>query len=214
MVSDVVIVGAGIVGAACAWECTRAGLSTVVIDRGPVSGGATAAGMGQIVVMDDSEAEFALTRYSQQLWNQLAGDLPASAEVDRCGTIWIADDEEEMQEVHRKRRYYEERGMRVDVLDRASLEKLEPNLRKGFAGGLWMPDDFVIYSPCATDWLIGQAQQLGMHLQLGETVQEMTGGGVRTQAGEFLSAGTVINAIGSCARALMPSLPVRPRKGH
>ena len=41
MVSDVVIVGAGIVGAACTWECAHAGMGTTYIDRGPVSGGAT-----------------------------------------------------------------------------------------------------------------------------------------------------------------------------
>ncbi len=57
--------------------------------------GATAAGMGHIVVMDDSEAQFALTRYSQQLWRELA--LPASAEYRETGTLWIAADGEEME---------------------------------------------------------------------------------------------------------------------
>jgi len=64
---DVAIVGAGIVGAACADELARRGLSVVVIDGDIIGSGATAAGMGHIVVMDDSEAQFALTRYSQQL---------------------------------------------------------------------------------------------------------------------------------------------------
>lgn len=62
---DVAIVGAGIVGAACADEFARRGMRVVIIDRDIVGGGATAAGMGHIVVMDDSEAQFALTRYSQ-----------------------------------------------------------------------------------------------------------------------------------------------------
>ena len=66
---EVAIVGAGIVGAACAYELARAGLRTIVVDRGFVGGGATAAGMGHIVVMDDSDAQFALTRYSQELWD-------------------------------------------------------------------------------------------------------------------------------------------------
>jgi glycine/D-amino acid oxidase-like deaminating enzyme len=58
---DIVIVGAGIVGAACAAECARAGFKVLVLDRGPVGGGTTGAGMGHIVVMSDSEAQFALT---------------------------------------------------------------------------------------------------------------------------------------------------------
>ena len=58
---DIIVVGAGIVGAACAMECARGGLRTLVLDRGPIGGGTTAAGMGHLVVMDDSEAQFALT---------------------------------------------------------------------------------------------------------------------------------------------------------
>ena len=60
---DVAIAGGGIVGAACAAECTAAGLSVVVVEPGPIGGGATAAGMGHIVVMDDSPAQIALTLY-------------------------------------------------------------------------------------------------------------------------------------------------------
>ena len=59
--------------------------------------------MGHIVVMDDSEAQFALTRYSQQLWQDLRSELPDDVEYEQCGTIWVAADEEEMAEVQRKR---------------------------------------------------------------------------------------------------------------
>src|SRR2546429_8067782 len=68
---DVAIVGTGIVGAACADELTRRGLRVAVIGEDIVGSGATAAGMGHIVVMDDSEAQVALTRYSQQLWREV-----------------------------------------------------------------------------------------------------------------------------------------------
>src|SRR2546430_2548258 len=77
---DIVIVGAGIVGAACAAECARAGLKVLVLDRGSIGGGTTAAGMCHIVVMDDSEAQFALTSYSRNLWSRLAAELPADVE--------------------------------------------------------------------------------------------------------------------------------------
>src|SRR5450755_4944526 len=114
---DVVIVGAGIVGAACADEFARRGMRVAVVDRDVVGSGATAAGMGHIVVMDDSEAQFALTRYSQQLWGELRPELPDDVEYEQCGTIWVAADEEEMIEVHRKHTYYAERGLPTEVLD-------------------------------------------------------------------------------------------------
>src|SRR5246127_2876324 len=136
---DVVIVGAGIVGAACADEFARRGLRVAVGDRCVVGSGATAAGMGNIVVMDDSEAQFALTRYSQRLWQALRLELPADVEYEQCGTIWVAADEQEMAEVQRKQIYYGKRGVPTEALDPRALELLEPNLRKGMAGGLLVP---------------------------------------------------------------------------
>src|SRR5215469_9859054 len=116
---DVIIVGAGIVGAACADECARQGMRVRVVDQEMVGGGATAAGMGHIVVMDDSEAQFALTRYSQRLWQELRSELPDDVEYEQCGTIWVAADEEEMLAVRYKREYYERRGVPTEVLTSA-----------------------------------------------------------------------------------------------
>ena len=80
-ISDVVIVGAGIVGAACARECAGRGLRTIVVDALGIGSGATAAGMGHVVVMDDSPMQLALTVYSQRLWRELSAELPADVRV-------------------------------------------------------------------------------------------------------------------------------------
>src|SRR5215469_497717 len=109
------VAGAGIVGAACARELARAGLKVALVEPEMAGGGATAAGMGHIAVMDDSEAQFALTRYSQLLWRQLAERLPDDAEYLPCGALWIAADEIEMEEVYRKERYYQEHNVPVEV---------------------------------------------------------------------------------------------------
>src|SRR5579872_2293075 len=155
---DVIIVGAGIVGAACAAECAAAGMKVLVVERGIVSGGTTAAGMGHIVVMDDSEAQFALTEYSRRLWLKLRPQLPPQVEYELCGTLWVAADDKEMAEVHRKKEYYSQRTVRVEVLDGKALRKVEPNLRPGLAGGLRVPDDGVVYPPCAARFLLDEAR--------------------------------------------------------
>src|SRR5579859_5754717 len=103
---DAIIVGAGIVGAACAYECARRGMRVLIIDQNDVGSGTTAAGMGHIVVMDDSEAQFALTSYSQKLWQDLRPQLSGDVEYEQCGTIWVAADEDEMDEVRRKHDFY------------------------------------------------------------------------------------------------------------
>ena len=50
--ADVVVVGAGIVGAACAYELARAGLGVHVIDRGAVASGTTGSGEGNVLLSD------------------------------------------------------------------------------------------------------------------------------------------------------------------
>ena len=212
---DILIIGAGIVGAACAAECARAGLKVLVLDRGPIGGGTTAAGMGHLVVMDDSEPQFALTHYSRKLWHDLRPQLSGEVEFDGCGTLWVAADAEEMAEVHRKQTFYSQRGVRVEVLDPVTLKEAEPNLRPGMAGGLVVPDDAVIYPPSAAAFLLQQAKSAGAELRTGVEVQEITPeGAARLADGTTISAGRIVNAAGPWSPALTPGLPVRKRKGH
>ncbi len=178
-------------------------------ESGIIGGGATAAGMGHLAVMDDSEAQFALTSYSQMLWRELAAELPASAEYLTCGALWVAADEEELVEVHRKHRFYTARGVPVEVLDSRQLSAAEPHLRAGLAGGLRMPADSVCYPPCAAAWLLG-----GIPVAFGRRVVAASGSGVEFEDGTNLKAPVIVLATGAAIRRLVPSAPVAPRKGH
>jgi glycine/D-amino acid oxidase-like deaminating enzyme len=211
---DAIVVGAGIVGAACAAALAREGLKVAVLDRDIAGGGATAAGMGHILVLDDSEEEYALSKYSLDLWRALAPELPARAEFDFTGTLWIAEDEEEMSLVRSKAAFARERGMRAEILDGQAVAEAEPNLRPGLAGGLLLPDDAVLYAPSATRWLLRSVVEKGGRLDEFTDVASVESGGVVLRDGTRLSAGTVVVATGAWARELFPSIPVKPRKGH
>lgn len=211
---DVLIVGAGIVGAACADEFARRGLRVTLFDRDFVGGGATAAGMGHIVVMDDSDAQFALTRYSQRLWQELRPELPDDVEYEQCGTVWVAADGEEMDEVYRKRDYYTGRGVPTEVLDPQHLKQLEPNLRDGIVGGLLVPEDGVLYPPCAARFLIERAVKNGAKVKLGALVVGIGDGRVRLQDGAELKSEVIVNAAGDGSPELMTGIEIKKRKGH
>src|SRR5215211_7745163 len=189
---DVVIIGAGIVGSACAAECAREGLKVAIVETGIIGGGASAAGMGHLVVMDDSEAQFALTRYSQQLWDAISNELPREVEHDACGTIWIAADDEEMAAAQRKARFYSERGVPVEILDAHSLREAEPSLREGLVGGLRVPGDSVIYPPCAAQFFVDQARARGAELFLGDAVETIDVDGVCLRNGTSIAAGLIV----------------------
>jgi glycine/D-amino acid oxidase-like deaminating enzyme len=211
---DVAILGAGIVGAACAHALTREGLRVVVLDRAPVGSGATAAGMGHIVVLDDSDAQFALTRYSQQLWDELEDVLPADVEFVRTGTLWVAKDDDELAAVHAKHAYYSPRGVTTEILDAQGVAEAEPNLRKGMAGGLRVPGESVIYPPCAARWLLERANANGAVIHLGADVIWWDGTRLRLHDGTTIACGQVVHATGAWATQLLPTLPIRSRKGH
>ncbi len=211
---DVVIIGAGIVGSACAAECAREGLKVAIVEAGIIGGGATAAGMGHLVVMDDSEAQFALTRYSQQLWDEIRDELPREVEHDACGTIWIAADDDEMTEARRKAKFYSERGVPVEILDAQSLAEAEPQLRRGLVGGLRVPGDSVIYPPCAAQYFVDQALARGAELSLGAAVETITDDGIRLRDGTSIAAGVIVNSAGSWSPQLTSGLSVKKRKGH
>jgi len=212
--AEIVIVGAGIVGAACALELSTEGLRVLVIDEGFPSSGSTGAAMGHIVVMDDSEAQFAITRYSQILWDDMREQLPPAVEFDPCGTLWVAADETEMAEVHRKFDYYRERGVNAEILDSQQVREAEPHLRAPLAGGLRVPGDSVVYPPCAAGFLLQKARELGARVIHGQPAAAIGKGVARLADGTIFAAGFIINAAGQSAPKLSRGINIKPRKGH
>lgn len=214
MTADVVVVGAGIAGACCALELARHGRRVVVVEAAIPGGGATAAGMGHIVAMDDCEAQFRLTRYSQLLWKEMAPRLPEDVEYFPCGTLWVAADGDEMAECRRKQAYYAGHGVRAELLDERQLAEAEPRLRSGLAGGLLAPEDSAIYPPCAVRHFLDEARALGAAIVTGKAAASLAGGEVRLEDGSSISAGAAINAAGALAGQLTPGIDLAPRKGH
>ncbi|MEO6921442.1 MAG: FAD-dependent oxidoreductase [Collimonas sp.] len=210
---DVLIVGAGIIGAACADALAAEGLAVMVVEREATGSGATAAGMGHLVVMDDNPAELALTSYSLALWRQLAAVDPAPHEYSPCGTLWIAADDEEMAVAQDKQFTLGAHGIACELLDATALYAYEPQLRPGLRGGLRVNADAIVYPPKSAALLLARAQSRGAQVLKGQ-VRALTGYGVLLADGSELHADKVLVANGSASLQLLPELPIRPKKGH
>ncbi|WP_211442828.1 NAD(P)/FAD-dependent oxidoreductase [Collimonas humicola] len=210
---DVLIVGAGIIGAACADALAAEGLAVTVVEREAIGSGATAAGMGHLVVMDDNPAELALTSYSLALWRQLAGADPAAHEYSGCGTLWIAADDEEMAAARTKQTILRAHGIPCEMLDAAALYAHERQLRPGLRGGLRVSGDAIVYPPKSAALLLARAQRRGAQVREGQ-VQAITSHGVLLADGSELHADRVLVANGSASVQLLPELPIWPKKGH
>ena len=208
-----IVVGAGIVGAACARELARAGMAVTVLDAAFAGSGTTAAGMGHLVAMDDSPEQLALTALSVRLWHELRPTLGSSVEFDPCGTIWVAERDEHMSAVREKAEAYHEQGLACEILSPARLAALEPNLRVGLAGGMLVQGDAVLYPPGATLALLDDARAHGAIVRERSTVDEISAHAVR--AGDVtMDADVIVNAAGARAAELTPGLPIVPRKGQ
>ena len=215
---DVVVVGAGVIGAACAVALARDGLHVTLVDADFAGGGSTGVAMGHIVVLDGSETELALTSYSRALWSELSPALPPDCEDERCGTLWIAANDAEFSVARAKAGVYAMHGVETMLLDDRELAAREPALRRGLAGALFVPDDRVLYPPAVTRHLVRRAQALGATLREACSIEAIAPGRVllRDRSGQSssISSAAVVNAAGIDAPMLTPGLPVIPRKGH
>lgn len=208
---DLIVVGAGIVGAACVEAAVAAGLRVAVVEAGTIGGAATAAAMGHLVAMDGDPAELALCAYSLRLWERWAG-WP-EAEFHRCGTLWIARTAAERTAVPARVAALAAAGVPAQALDAGELYQLEPQLAPGLQGGLRVPSDAVVYPPRVAWRLIAQACDAGARLYAGVAAERLTDAGVQLADGTSLR-GPVLVATGVALSTLLPELPLRPRKGH
>src|SRR5215210_7033346 len=126
--ADVVVVGAGIVGASCAYYLAAAGVRVRLYDRSYIASGSSGACEGNVLAWDkELERELPLALRSADLWEQLARELPDDFEYDRKGSVVVAETEEEMLASAERARVLA--GLRVhgEVLDASALRREEPH---------------------------------------------------------------------------------------
>jgi glycine/D-amino acid oxidase-like deaminating enzyme len=208
---DLIVIGAGIVGASCADAAASEGMRVAIVEPGPIGGGATAAAMGHLVAMDDDPAELALACYSLRQWDALE-DL-ADAEFSRCGTLWLARDEAETRAIARRIERLTAAGAIAHQIDTQTLYELEPGLAPGLHGGMLVPREAVVYPPRVARHLVNNARARGARLYAGQSVRQLVDGGVVLDDGTVLH-GPALVATGCALPALLPRLPMRARKGH
>lgn len=217
---DVVVVGAGVVGAACAFYAARCGLTVAVVDRGPVAGGTTGAGEGNLLVSDKEPGpELALALLSTRLWRELAEEFPKSMEYEAKGGLVVVSGEPGLAALHVFAAAQEAAGVRCEEVPADALPQVEPHLAPGLAGAVRYPQDAQVQPALAAAHLLKAS---GAELRLGEEVTAVllapdgSVRGVRTPRGE-IHAPAVVNAAGTWGGQLAAlagiELPVLPRRG-
>ena len=211
---DAIVVGAGIVGAACAHALRLEGLQVALVDAATPGSGVTGAGMGHLVALDESEDELALCLLSLRLWDAFMDAHPGIGEPSRCGTLWVAENDHQLSEAHQRAARLSGRLWQAEALSGDQVARLEPALRPGLCGGVRVAGDSVVYPPAVADFLARQLVQLGGVLYLHQPVISLSDGALTLAGGQRLAAQHIVVAAGVQAAALLPELPVFARKGH
>ncbi len=224
--ADVVVVGAGVVGAACAASFAAAGLSVCVIDRAGPAAGSSSSGEGNLLVSDKLPGpELDLALHSLALWRAFAARAATPFEFDAKGGLVVAGSAHSWDALPATAEAQRAAGVEVSLVAGDDLADYEPLLAPDQHGGAFYPQDAQVQPMRAVRALLAEAAaERPAAAVVGDC--EVTGA-QRDASGELIavhtSRGTVATpnvvvaagALSADAGArLGVSVPVVPRRGH
>jgi glycine oxidase len=229
---DVIIVGAGVIGLACAWRAAQRGLDVVVLERSMPAAGATGVAAGMLAPVGElafgEQRLLDLTLEAAQRFPEFVSELEElSGEptgYDRSGALHVALDRDEAEELHRRHRLQRSLGLEAEWLTPSRCRRLEQGLTPAIAGGVYAPDEGAVDPRALCGALLAALEQHAVEVRSGSAVSDaIVDGervaGVRTESGDEIRAGRIVLANGAWAGAsdwLPPHArpEVRPVKGQ
>ncbi|GAC1485474.1 MAG: FAD-binding oxidoreductase [Acetobacteraceae bacterium] len=220
--SDVLVVGAGVIGAATAYFAAQQGLRVTVLDKGLPASGTSSACEGNILVSDKERGpELELTRYSLDVWHGDLAEHKRLWEFESKGGIIVASQESSLASLNRVMAAQAGYGVSVEELDSDALRDAEPNISHAALGGASYREDCQVQPMLVAAHLVRLASEAGARFIADTPVTGFLRSrdritGVQTPRGDF-SAGAVLNSTGTWAGEIAAlagvSVPVLPRRG-
>lgn len=148
---DAVVVGAGVIGLACAWRLAQRGATTALVDPDP-AGGASWAAAGMLAPVTEvhyrEEGLLRLNLASSERYPGFVSELTDETGQDvgyrRAGTVMVARDGDDNAALDHVFRYQTELGLEVQRLNARACRKHEPALSPRIRGGIDIPGDHQI----------------------------------------------------------------------
>ncbi len=211
------VIGAGVIGAAVAWAAAEAGFAVTVFDPRPRSGASWVAG-GMLAPVTEAwpgeERLLELGTASLEAWPEFARRVGESG-LRTEGTLVAAVDSADRTELENVAAYLAARDREVDVLTGRELRALEPALGRAVRAGLSVPGDLAVDNRILLDSLLRLGAQRGV-AHRAERVVAVRSGAVELAGGEVVDGDVVLVAAGAASAALHPRLvhATRPVKGE
>lgn len=206
MAQKVLVIGAGVLGAATAYELQKAGSEVTIVDAGV--GGATQASFGWINASFYLDADhFHLRQASIAAYRQLSKDI--GLPIDWCGCLCF---EREGAEFDAQASALEALGYPFDIIDGSKFRKLVPAIANVPERCLRFEQEAAADSGPLAQTLLQAAQELGATVVRGVAVdgfktQNRRVTGARTTAG-FIPADQIVCAVGTATERLLATVDV------
>ncbi|MEO8091497.1 MAG: glycine oxidase ThiO [bacterium] len=230
--SDVLVVGAGVIGLACAWRAAQRGMSVCVIDRHAPGSGTSRVAAGMLAPVGEAswgeESLLELNLASASAYPRFAAELEEAAgsgiDYRRHGALHVALDRDEEEELRRRHRYQEGMGLETEWIGPWRCRELEPGLATACSAGVHAREDASVDPRALVDALVLAAERAGVTVipnaeAAAALIESDRLRGVRTADGRVLRAGQVVLACGPWSgrpdwlpAGVVP--PVRPVKGQ
>jgi glycine oxidase len=227
--TDVLIVGAGIVGCAIAHELARRGASVRVLDERKIGMGATQASAGVLapyVEMNEEGPLLTLAVRSLDLFDEFVERVSSESGIavpyQRTGTLQVATDEADLRALRSTAEVLSRHGVRAELIDDRGVRVEEPSLATDVLGGLLISAHGFVLASELTRAAAAAAVRHGAQLIEQSRVRRITcvNGDmvVETDSGS-IAARTVILAAGSwCGdieiQGIRARVPVHPVRGQ
>ncbi|MEA2479670.1 MAG: glycine oxidase [Thermoleophilaceae bacterium] len=218
---DVVVVGAGVIGLACAWRLAERGLTVCVLERDAPGAGASGVAAGMLAPV--TEAEFGegalldLNLAAARAWPAFAATLGertgTAVGYEQGGALVVAADRDDAAELRRLHDFQRSLGLEVEWLTASAARRLEPALAPRIAGAIHAPHEAQADPRAVVRALRDALCAAGGEVVTGVEVAALRDHGVETSAGP-LAAAHVVAAAGAWSGALAGAPPVRPVKGQ
>jgi sarcosine oxidase subunit beta len=224
MTADVLIVGAGIMGASTAYHLARLGVRRVtVLERDTVCSGSTALASGGIRHQYGNRLGVELTTHSILTYERFEEEFGVDIDFRQHGYLILIATEEELAVAKRSVALQKSLGVGVELLHPAAVRRMCPYLRvDDLLGATFTPRDGYADPYLATTGIAARARALGVdirqqHEVLGFTRRGDRVSGVTTARGAF-EAPVVVIATGAWSgvvgRLAGVEIPVRPHRRH
>jgi glycine/D-amino acid oxidase-like deaminating enzyme len=213
-VPDVAVVGGGIVGAACAYELTRAGASVTLIERDELAAGASGRNQGWFVLPEDPVLE-PMARATFPVYLEVAASAALPVWIDRepVGHLLVALQSEDVPRAQHALSSAAAQGVAIRPLDAAELREAEPALTPDAVAG-WLLDQGHRLDPAALTVGLALAAkasgaQIRYHLRVRALIEvDDAVRGVVTDDGPIHSD-TVVVAAGPWSTSLLDPMGIR-----